>query len=294
MRSCGPSRTALAAAAHRGVHQVLERGRIFNDALALPILGDGAATLVEEARQRVEGRDMRLFIAARTRFAEDALCSAFQRGARQLVILGAGLDTYAYRGSLRGSLRIFEVDHPATQTWKRARLMAAGITVPASLKFAPLDFERQSLAEVLGAAGFDQTVPTYFTWLGVVPYLPLGAVSATLTYVAGLPGGSHLVFDYAEPPESLSPAARALHEQRAARVEALGEPWRTYLSPGELHGKLSSLGFRSLVDARARALVSHYLGKALTRSGEGPGHVLLAATVAGACIRNFAAVPSVG
>jgi methyltransferase (TIGR00027 family) len=290
MRSAGPSRTALSAAVHRGVHQVLERGRIFDDPLALPILGESAAAHVQEAAQRIESRGMRLLIAARTRFAEDALASAYQCGARQLVILGAGLDTYAYRGALREALRIVEVDHPATQAWKRERLNAAGIRVPRSLSFAPLDFERYTLEHALGAARLDPTAPTFFTWMGVVPYLPLDAVSSTLAYVAGLPGGAYLVFDYSEPPESLSVDARAVHAQRAARVAALGEPWRTYLVTGELHTKLTALGFRSLLDVPARSLVCHYLGLSESSSGESGGHVVLAATPAGACVRNFRAV----
>ena len=126
MQSGKPSRTALAAARHRAAHQLLEYGRIFADPLALRILGEDADAIAREAAENPSARRMRIFIAARTRFAEDALAAAVERGVRQLVVLGAGLDTYAWRGGMRERVRIFEVDHPATQAWKRQRLAEAG------------------------------------------------------------------------------------------------------------------------------------------------------------------------
>src|SRR5208282_5568085 len=125
MQSGKPSRTAWAAAAHRAAHQILDHGRIFSDPLALRILGQDAETVARDAEEHPSSRAMRIFIAARTRFAEDALAAAVASGLRQLVVLGAGLDTYAYRNPHAGRLRIFEVDHPATQAWKRERLADA-------------------------------------------------------------------------------------------------------------------------------------------------------------------------
>ncbi|HZN23649.1 MAG TPA: class I SAM-dependent methyltransferase, partial [Burkholderiales bacterium] len=171
-----PSRTALSAATHRATHQVLEGGRLFKDPMAVRVLGIEADVLRREAEAAPDRRRMRWFIAARTRFAEDALADAFNHGVLQLVILGAGLDTYAYRGPLREQLRIFEVDHPATQSWKQRQLEAAHIRAPATLTYAPIDFERDTLANGLAAAGFDATEPTFFMWLGVVPYLSADAI----------------------------------------------------------------------------------------------------------------------
>jgi methyltransferase (TIGR00027 family) len=188
MQTGQPSRTAFAAAAHRAAHQILENGRIFADPLALRILGQDAETVAREANEHTSRRKMRFFIAARTRFAEDALAAALESGVRQIVVLGAGLDTYAYRAALPDGVRIFEVDHPATQLWKRQRLSDAGIGVPPSLTFAPVDFERQTLAAGLADAGFDMAQQTFFTWLGVVPYLTEGAVSSTLSFIASCPG----------------------------------------------------------------------------------------------------------
>ena len=139
-----PSQTALAAARHRAAHQILEQGRIFADPLALTILGDGASSAVQRAREDAGARPMRIFIAVRSRFAEDMLEKTLDHGVRQVVVLGAGLDTYAYRNARRGRLHIIEVDHPATQAWKRQLLEDAAIPVPSLLTFAPIDFERVS------------------------------------------------------------------------------------------------------------------------------------------------------
>lgn len=127
----------------------------------------------------------RLFTAARSRIAEDALSEAVERGVRQIVILGAGLDTYALRNphSAR-EIRIHEVDHPATQAWKLERLAEAQIALPPWLLFVPVDFERDDLGEKLAAAGFEQNSPAFFTWLGVVPYLTQDAIGRTLDYIS--------------------------------------------------------------------------------------------------------------
>ena len=132
-----PSRTALAAATHRAAHQVLEHGCIFFDPLAFSVLGKDPDTVVREATGHPSRRGMRIFIATRTRFAEDSLAAAVKNGVRQLVILGAGLDTFAYRNPFGDCLRIFEVDRFATQVWKRQLLAEAAIKLPDSLIFLP-------------------------------------------------------------------------------------------------------------------------------------------------------------
>ena len=277
-----PSRTALGAAAHRALHQLLEHGSIFADPLALRILGADAETLKREAVADPSRRRLRLFIAVRTRFAEDALASAVAaQGVRQLVVLGAGLDTYAYRSPFGERLRIFEVDHPATQAWKRRRLAQAKIAVPGALTFAAVDFERGTLAGGLLAAGFDPAQRTFFTWLGVVPYLTEEAVFTTLGFVAGLPGGAQVVFDYGNPPSSLSdaPAARALHEVLAARVAAAGESFRSYFETGALAERLTALGFREIEDLGPAQMVSRYFPDRRSPSPRSRGgHIVRAST----------------
>ncbi|HWW21963.1 MAG TPA: SAM-dependent methyltransferase, partial [Steroidobacteraceae bacterium] len=231
----------MAAATHRAAHQVLEHGRIFSDPLAVAILGVDQDDIVRHARQTPSSRRMRLFINIRTRFAEDSLASAYAHGVRQLVVLGAGLDTYAYRKELPDGLRVFEVDHPATQAFKRERLAAAHIDLPSALSYVPVDFERDGCGESLSAAGFDPNARTFVTWLGVIPYLTEQAIWSTLNYIARLPGGAEVVFDYSNPPDQLPPERRAEHEQRAAHVAELGEEWLSYFDTETLHERLFAI-----------------------------------------------------
>jgi methyltransferase (TIGR00027 family) len=273
-----PSRTALGAARHRAAHQLLEQGRIFNDPLALRILGENPKTIVDAAQQSDAARRMRIFIAARARFAEDTLAAAVARGVTQLVVLGAGLDTYAYRGAYPDTLRIFEVDHPATQAWKRQRLSEAGIPIPASLIYAPIDFEHQPLAAGLNAAGFTTTQPAFFTWLGVVPYLTPDAFWSTVRFIASLPNGAHVVFDYSDPPDSLSPEMRAVRDERAARVAALGEPWVNHFEAETLYRQLKDAGFKTIGDLGPREIAARFFPQRAASMPPKGGHILHAAT----------------
>lgn len=263
---------------HRAVHQVLEKGRIFADPLAVRILGEDAAALARDAEQNPHRRPMRIFIAVRTRFAEDALTAAVEQGVRQLVILGAGLDTYAYRGAMRDRLRIFEVDHPATQAWKRQRLADAEIARPNTLTFVPVDFERETLGEALAAAGFDPEQPSFFTWLGVVPYLTEESAYATLSFIGSLPGGAQVVFDYSCPPDSLPPEMRAVHDARAAHVAEIGEAWVSYFESDALAARLVALGFREIEDLGPPQIAARYFPQRVASVPAKGGHIVRAAT----------------
>jgi len=266
-----PSRTARAAAMHRAVHQVLDAGRIFCDPLALRILGQDAETIsAAAAREEPWRRALRFFIAARTRFAEDALASAVERGVRQLIVLGAGLDTFAYRNP-HPDLRVFEVDHPSTQAWKRELLASAAIHAPSSLVFAPLDFERQDLSEALFAVGLDASVPTFVSWLGVVVYLSPAITWSTLRFIASLAGGSQVVFDYTNPLAEVAPAARGTVVAGAERVAAVGEAWINFFDTAQLHRELGALGFPALEDLGPAAIVARYVpSEPLPVSDNGP------------------------
>jgi methyltransferase (TIGR00027 family) len=281
MQQGQPSRTALGAAFHRAAHQVLESGSIFTDPLAVRILGAHAHTAIAAAKNDPSKRRLRLFIAVRTRFAEDALAAAVARGVRQLVVLGAGLDTYAYRSTLGESLRIFEVDHPATQALKRQLLAEAAIPVPGALTFAPVDFERETLADGLSAAGFDTAQQTFFTWLGVVPYLTEQAVFATLAFIASLAGGAHVVFDYGNPPASTpgQDEYAAAHESLAARVASIGEAFKSSFETDALHAKLKSLGFREIEDLGPPQIRERYFANRGGTLPERGGHIVRASTV---------------
>lgn len=276
-----PSRTALGAAAHRAVHQVLERGRIFADPLAVRILGADVEAAVRDAKNDPSRRRLRLFIAVRARFAEDALTAAVADGVRQLVVLGAGLDTYAYRSAFGESLRVFEVDHPATQAWKQQRLVEAEIPVPGTLTFAPVDLERETLRDGLSNAGFDSAQQTFFTWLGVVPYLTEQAVFSTLGFIASLPGGAHVVFDYSNPPAS-GPGQdehATGHEALAARVASVGEAFRSHFETSGLHAKLTDLGFCEVEDLGPALIRERYFANRGSSLPDRGGHIVRATTV---------------
>jgi methyltransferase (TIGR00027 family) len=257
----------------------LEEGRVFTDPLALRILGKDVEAVIHDAEQHPSRRRMRIFIAVRARFAEDALAAAMERGARQLVVLGAGLDTYAYRSTWGDRLRIFEVDHPSTQAWKRERLQEAGIAIPDTLTYAPIDFEHQTLGQGLASAGFDPSLQTFFTWLGVVPYLTEAAIFSTLGFIANLQGGAHVVFDYGNPPESLPPELRAFHDERVARVAELGEAWLSFFDADDLHSKLRSLGFTEIEDLGPPQIAARYFPHRAINSPDKGGHILHATTM---------------
>ncbi len=212
--------------------------------LRCALIGPGFERDMERAMHPV-ARDFRLFMAARSRYAEDRLATAVAHGVTQYVVLGAGLDTFAYRNPFP-SLRVFEVDFPATQQWKQSLLAEAAVEVPGKLTFVPLDFEHKTLGEGLTDAGFDAGAAAFFGWLGVVPYLTLDAFRATLATIGRLPAGTGISFDYVLPPETLGAKRRAVFDTLAKRVEAAGEPFRLFFAPDELENELRRAGFRRI------------------------------------------------
>ena len=236
-----PSRTAERVALRRAEHQVLDHPKVFDDPLAVAISG-----ATESPPETPFDRLLRAFVAVRSRYAEDQLASAIGRGVRQYVVLGAGLDTYAYRAA--PGVRVFEVDHPATQAWKRSRLAEAGIAIPESMTFVPVDFERQSLADELARAGFDTNRPAFFSWLGVIMYLTLEAATETLRFIAARPAGSGVTFDY--PTGTWAPLAR--------RVARVGEPFRLFFDPADLARLLDGLGFSRIEDLNSEEINARY------------------------------------
>lgn len=276
-----PSRTAFAAATYRAAHQLLEAGRVFRDPLAVPILGGDADHILENPEVHQAQRGIRFFVTARARLAEDELARGVERRrVGQVVVLGAGLDTFGYRHQHGDRVSVFEVDHPATQAWKHRRLREAGISVPNALTYVPVDFERENLSEQLARAGLDPAVRTFFMWLGVVPYLTLQAITSTLSYIASHPGGAEVVFDYGEPRDAVDPALREQYEQRAARVAAAGEPFLSFFNPIELQNLLAGLGFARIVDFDLPAILKQLFGERAARApvARSGGHVLYAAT----------------
>jgi len=268
MREGEPSRTAFGAAALRAVHQEADEPRVFTDPLARRILGD------QEPPDRSWNQPrLRLFIAVRHRFAEDSLAAAVGRGTRQVVVLGAGLDTFAYRNPFPQT-HVFEVDFPATGQWKRARLARTGIDVPANVTYVGVDFERDDLAHELAAAGFDPSAPAFFLWLGVAPYLTDEAVRATLAVVGSVPDGE-VVLDYVKPVEHAPAAARSDRAALRAHVAGVGEPLLPGRETGAVHAMLRESGFDEIEDLGRREIRARYLGLP-PGDADGDAHVVRA------------------
>ena len=266
------SRTAFAAAGFRAAHQIAEGGAVLLDPFAGRILGADLPALLERNADPAL-RPLRLFVALRSRIAEDVARRAIATGARQIVVLGAGLDTFACRAPPIAGVAVYEVDHPATQGEKRRRLTAAGIEAPA-LRFAPCNFETEALGEALAKAGFDAAERAAFLWLGVTPYLTPEAVEATLRFVAGLHGGADIVFDYANPTQSIaSPGHRLFHERMAARVAEHGESFKSYFDTAELHGRLGAMGFERIEDLGPREIAQRFAPGSPPPPEQG-GHIL--------------------
>ena len=269
MKSNEPSRTALMIARQRAAHQLLDHGSILHDPFAMRLLREDERNVLQFANQHALAGIGRLFTTARSRIAEDALSRAVERGVQQIVILGAGLDTFALRNPHEArQIRVFEVDHPATQVWKRQRLAEAQIALPPGLVFVPVDFERDNLGENLVAAGFQQNLPAFFTWLGVVPYMTQDAIGRTLDDMA-LIQNSEVVFDYMEPPEAFSEELRQLETERANKLEKIGERSASRFEPAGIAAILRSHGFYAIEDIDFQEILAKF-GRAV--QGLAPGH----------------------
>jgi len=265
----------------RAAHQLLDHPRVHDDPLALAILGPARAAAIRADPRKFEhgpaARCLRAFLAVRSRVAEDALSQAVARSVRQYVVLGAGLDTFAYRNPYPG-LRVMEVDHPVTQAWKRRCLAEAKITVPEGVAFAAIDFSAEPLSAALAREGLCREAPSFFSWLGVTPYLKPDDVLATLAEITSFAvGGGGVVFDYGIPPASLAPPQRAAVEALAARVAAAGEPFRGFFEPGPLVAMVRSLGFPEVRDIPPHELnATFFSGRADGLRVGDAGHIVMA------------------
>jgi methyltransferase (TIGR00027 family) len=260
MKPNEPSRTALMIARQRAAHQVLDHGAILSDPFAVKILSEDEKDILQFANAHPLASIGRLFSAARSRIAEDALSGAVERGIRQIVILGAGLDTFALRNPYGArQIRIYEVDHPATQEWKRQRLADAQLAVPPWLDFVPVDFESDELGKMLAGAGFQQNSPAFFTWLGVVPYLTQDAIDRTLDYIA-LIQDSEVVFDYMEPPQAFSEQVKEFVTKRTEQLEKMNERSVGRFEPAGIAAILRSHGFADIEDVNFQEIRSRFGG----------------------------------
>jgi methyltransferase (TIGR00027 family) len=263
VRTGEPSRTASRVAMLRAVHQLLDEPVVFDDPVALPILGPKIEAELRADPFRYNdpmSRGLRGNLVVRSRFAEDELARAVASGVRQYVILGAGLDTFAYRNPHEATgLRVFEVDHPSTQQWKQRCLQNAGIPLPENLTCAPVDFEHETLPQGLESAGFRADLPACFSWLGVTMYLTEEAIMGSLGFVASLPKGSSISFDFRVASSMLDPVQRVIGEVMGRRAAAVGEPWVSAFEPALLRQQVLSLGFTEAETIEPDELNQRYL-----------------------------------
>jgi methyltransferase (TIGR00027 family) len=254
-----PSHTALTAAAARAAHLIVDNApTIFADTLASPLLGEQADELI--GYHRAHGSHLvlsaaRAQVTCRSRYTEDRLAGSAERGITQYVILGAGLDSFGYRSRLARRIRVFEVDHPATQQWKRGRLAAARIPVPGSVTFVPADLEAGPLTQRLSQAGFDRSRPAQVSWLGVTMYLTQEAIGRTLAELGGLAAGTEVITDYMLPAGLRDEIGSTYAELVSPVTAARGEPWLSFFAPGDMSALLERHGFGSVRHIRQRDAV---------------------------------------
>jgi methyltransferase (TIGR00027 family) len=255
----GPSHSALTAAAARAAHLIVDDAPlIFTDELATVMLGDQAEYLI--GFHRAHGThpilsSARTQVTCRSRYTEDGLARGVRSGVTQYVILGAGLDSFGYRSALARQVRVFEVDHPGTQRWKRQQLSAAQIAVPGSVTFVPADLETESLADCLLRCGFDRHRQALVSWLGVTMYLSRRAIGQTLAAIGDLAPGTALIADYMLP-AGLRDAAGDSYARAVMPVSAeRGEPWLSLLAPGEMSSLLEDNGLGQVEHVRQREAV---------------------------------------
>jgi methyltransferase (TIGR00027 family) len=241
----------MMAATSRGIHR-LEAARpwVFDDPLALVMVGP-AWPEVRAQMAASFGEDLLRASAAmllvRSRFAEERLDAG---PFAQYVLLGAGLDAFAWRrpDKLAAGLRLFEVDHPDSQAWKRARVEELGLPLHANHVFAPVDFEAETFAAGLDRVGFDWSAPTFFSWLGVVPYLTVDAVAATLQTLAKAGPGSEIVLSYVVPRSEMCETGLRFHDVLIGLLDSVGEPLQTLLG---------AAGVEALVERCGLTVVEH-------------------------------------
>jgi methyltransferase (TIGR00027 family) len=279
----GPSRTAVLSAVGRALHAGGPPPYVISDRLAWDLAGVDGAEMLEALRARLSEAQLVSFsrwTSVRARFVEDLVEAALAAGVDQYVILGAGLDSFAYRRrDLLASLSVFEVDHPASQSWKRRRLSSLQIDPPAGLSFVPVDFEQETFEQVLLQAGFDQGRRAVVSWIGVTMYLTLEAIEQTLAALAGLATGSRIAITYDLPAAALTGLQLEVRDSLAALVSDLGEPFLTTFERDEAEALLHRTGFRDVIHFGPTDAVRNYFG------GDGSFPVggsqrLLAATVA--------------
>jgi len=256
----GPSRTAMMAAIGRGLHRIEDAPPwVLDDPFALVLVGPVWRQILEALRPLVPAELQRRAVAqllARGRYAEDRLLAG---GFTQYVLLGAGLDSFAWRHpDLLHTLTVFEVDHPASQTWKRMRIQELGLPESDRHVFVPVDFEVDSLHDRLEAAGFDWGRPAMFGWLGVTFYLTREAVAATLRTVATAASGSEVVLSYLADPSIVDEVSRTFIDIMRPITVQSGEPFTDEYTVAEIEQVVKGCGLAVADHPTCDEIVARY------------------------------------
>lgn len=255
-----PDSTAVRTALWRALHLAVDPPpHVFADDLGLRLAEPGEGWRHRDDMDPATAGRYRAGMVARARLVEDLVAEQAARGVGQYVILGAGLDTFAQRRpEIAARLRVYEVDQPGPQAWKRARLAELGLAVPDWLHFVPVDFETASWWDRLTAAGFAPDEPAVVASTGVSMYLTKEANAATLRRIAGFAPGSTLAMTFLLSAELLDAGERARHQATASRAEAAGTPFVSSFSPAEMLAMAREAGFRDAVHVSGAELDSRY------------------------------------
>ena len=274
-----PSRTAIMAAINRAAHLFLDgEPKIVRDELALGLSGMSNEEEILALFRKVESEISQKFgseigralwsgfrglVVVRNRYTEDKLETAIRNGVSQYVILGAGLDSFAYRRpDLKNVLNVFEVDYPSTQQWKKRRIQELGVSFPTNLTFIPLDLEKHTLSEVLRIGGYRADLPAFFSLLGVTQYLTETAVFEILQEVVRGEPGTEIVFEYVLIDSLLTEKNKKIVDMHKRNSAASGEPWLSQFDPGDLADRVKQLGFQSLSDfGPGEAKTAYFTGR---------------------------------
>ncbi len=257
-----PSATAMMAAVARGTHRLEDaRPWILDDPFALVLVGPSWREIADRLTQRFPPRlvrQARAGVALRSRYAEQRLTEST---CGQYVMLGAGLDSFAWRHpEVVGQLRVFEVDHPASLAWKEQRVSELGLPIHRDHVFAATDLENESLRDGLEAAGFDWTMPTLVSWLGVTTYLTVDAITATLRVLASCAPGSEVVFTYSPADGVADDDWREFVAILAPVAAAAGEPLQPGWLPADIDSLIDSCGLRVADHPNHEELITRYFG----------------------------------
>ncbi len=260
-QTVAPESTAVRVALWRALHVQLDAPpHVLEDEIGLRLVAPG-----DDWRSRPDmdpqfSSRSRSAVVVRARFIEDLVVEQAGRGVGQYVILGAGLDTFAQRRpEIASHLKVFEVDQPGPQAWKRRRLIELGLGVPEWLRLVPVDFEADGAwREGLETAGFDASQPAVVASAGVSMYLTREAITATLRQVAAFASGSTLAMTFMLPLELADPEVRAVLQQAVKGAKASGTPFLSFFEPQQMLDLAHDAGFKDARHISAATLTQRY------------------------------------